>query len=351
MRMVNKWGRTEFQNKKHSLLPWGHWLWILCVACVSTLILIAVIECSLRLIINNAYFSPPIFKPATDEAPYGLVSSKSSRVHQFGRLLDVDSDQFGNRRTVGISNNADAKLHLIGDSQIFGWGLSDEETVASQLQKFIGDRVQVVNHGVPGYGSYEYIEVLKKIPINESVIVFHTEENDTWDAYNLFRTANVQCGYLVTIAGSAHSLLCGVIDLRIVQGIFELWDQFQHWHRPTPLGFSPRTEVVAIILNNRIADLFALERKHRGNNLAFSIIPWKGRYSSEWLQRYTPALAVPANTIQTPFFDNTDMLSRFAEHHNAVSLYLKGDSHLSPEGSRYVAENLAEFAVTQFIRN
>ncbi len=326
-------------------LAWKRSLRWLGLVFSGILILVAIAECGLRVLLGDAYFSPPIFNPAAGNAPYGLASDRFSRIYQFGRVLDVNSDQSGNRLTVNAASNAAVKLHVIGDSQVFGWGLSDQETVASQLQQMLGSRIQVVNHGVPGYGSFDYLYVLKKIPVNEAVMVLHTEENDTWDAYRLFRSAYVQCGYLVTYLDKASPIRCGMMNSRTVQGVFELWDRFQHWHRPTPLGFSPHSAVVASVLNKRIDDSYSSERKRRGHQLMFSIVPWKARYSSEWLLRYSPALALATDAIPTPFADDAGMLNHFAKHPNSASLYLDGDSHLSPDGARYLAKNLVELAI------
>jgi len=56
------------------------------------------------------------------------------------------------------------KIALLGDSNVFGIGLSQEQTISSLLQQTIertGANVKILNFGVPGYGLNELIEYLK----------------------------------------------------------------------------------------------------------------------------------------------------------------------------------------------
>ena len=56
------------------------------------------------------------------------------------------------------------KIAILGDSVVFGIGLSQEQTISFLLQEAInrtGASVKVLNFGVPGYGLHELVEYLK----------------------------------------------------------------------------------------------------------------------------------------------------------------------------------------------
>ena len=52
-------------------------------------------------------------------------------------------------------------LLVVGCSFTFGWGVSDEETFAARLQERLP--LQVVNHGVTGYGTYQSLLLLERL--------------------------------------------------------------------------------------------------------------------------------------------------------------------------------------------
>lgn len=76
----------------------------------------------------------------------------------------------------------EADVVLIGDSYVEGWYVSDQETVASQLETHLGRSVE--NMGVAGYGSLQELIVLKEdaLPLSPQVVVwFFFEGNDLYD--------------------------------------------------------------------------------------------------------------------------------------------------------------------------
>ena len=75
-----------------------------------------------------------------------------------------------------------ADVVLIGDSYVEGWYVSDQQTVASQLEVKLGR--PVVNLGVAGYGTLQELIVLKEdgLPLSPRVVVwFFFEGNDFYD--------------------------------------------------------------------------------------------------------------------------------------------------------------------------
>jgi hypothetical protein len=307
----------------------------LAVAALAVLVLLAAGEAALRIGLGGATFTPRVFEPNDGVAHYRLAAGMHTSVRQFGRTVTVSTDAEGHRATPGFvaSPGAPLRVHLVGDSQVFGWGLSDDETLAARLQRLLGPGVQVVNHGVPGFGPTDYLGTLAALPASEPVVVVHTEENDTWDAYRIFRNAHATCGYVTTFSADASALRCAWMNLRLVQLGTELWDRSQRSEHPTPLGFSALSTVAATVLNQRIATGYADERRQRDADLVFAVVPWKGRLDATWRAHSLPSPRPDVATLDSPFPDATQATRLLAAGGGAQPLYLDGDSHLSPAGA------------------
>ncbi len=53
------------------------------------------------------------------------------------------------------------RIVAIGDSSVFGFGVKESETFTAQLDQRLGDEVQVINAGIPGYSTYQAINLLQ----------------------------------------------------------------------------------------------------------------------------------------------------------------------------------------------
>jgi hypothetical protein len=299
------------------------------------LVLLMVAEAALRIGLRGATFTPRVFEPNDGVARYRLAAGVHTTAYQFGRTVSVSTDADGHRATPGFvaAPGTLLRVHLVGDSQVFGWGLSDDETLATRLQRLLGPGVQVVNHGVPGFGPTDYLNTLAALPATEPVVVVHTEENDTWDAYRIFRNAHATCGYVTTFSADAGALRCAWMNLRLVQYGAELWDRAQRSEHPTPLGFSALSTVAATVLNQRIEAGYADERRKRGVDLIFAVVPWKGRLDASWRAHSLPSPLPGVATLDSPFPDATQATRLLAAGGSTQPLYLDGDSHLSPAGA------------------
>jgi hypothetical protein len=312
------------------------------LALLLVLLTLGAAELALRIGLGSATFTPQVFEPNDGVARYRLARGVHTLAYQFGRTVTVSTDAAGNRFTPGFTSVAPGgaaplRVHLVGDSQVFGWGLSDDETLAARLQQRLGTSVQVVNHGVPGFGPTDYLATLAGLPATEPVVVVHTEENDTWDAYRIFRNAHATCGYVTTFSAEATALRCAWMNLRLVQFGAELWDRAQRSEHPTPLGFSAQSTVAATVLNQRIASGYADERRQRDADLIFAVVPWKGRFDLRWRAHSLPSPRPDVATLDSPFPDATQATHLLAAGDGAAPLYLDGDSHLSPAGAERLA--------------
>jgi lysophospholipase L1-like esterase len=97
-------------------------------------------------------FDPPIlfyrYDADLSDDLKAFINSQSR--HHFSYSSDSD----GFRKTLPIVN-ADKGVLIIGDSVSFGVGVDDKFTVASSLQKSLGNRYRVINASVGGYNGQQ----------------------------------------------------------------------------------------------------------------------------------------------------------------------------------------------------
>jgi len=84
-------------------------------------------------------------------------------LHEQGRALHINSR--GLRGPEAAPVKSGLRLAILGDSVTFSTGLSDEQTVPHLVQEELarrcGQSVEVINLGVPGYGTQELAEQLR----------------------------------------------------------------------------------------------------------------------------------------------------------------------------------------------
>ncbi len=305
-------------------------------ALVSVAILLAC-EAGAWAVLGGRSLSPAVFERDPDGRGHRLSPNAASRVRLLGRDALVSVDAAGHRRTIGAPR-ADAgviSVHLVGDSQVFGWGLGDDETIASRLQAELGAGFRVVNHGVPGTGPFAYQAAIARIPAQEWTVVVHTEENDLWDAYGMAQNTSVRCGYLAPAL--AGGLPCPVLGSRLFQVAGRLYEGLYYKYRPAPLGYHPYARLATSVLLQRATALYADARGQRGPRIVFTYVPWVARYAADRLPTYFPPPVSPERPLGFP----DDCGAEAAFQGGGRELYLDGDSHLSGEGAGRLAGAMA----------
>jgi hypothetical protein len=93
---------------------------------------------------------------------------------------NVDADGF--RRTVP-EVDADTKLLMVGDSALFGVGVDDADTIASNLQRLLGGTIRVVNAGVAGYDGTQAFKTARKLSETDDyeLLVYVAHNNDFYE--------------------------------------------------------------------------------------------------------------------------------------------------------------------------
>ncbi len=92
-------------------------------------------------------------------------------------------NSLGARATYEISYEKPAgqrRIVLIGDSFIYGLNLDDSETIASQLKKLLPADWEVINLGVPGFGTDQSLLLLMQevSEYNPDIVIYGLYQND-----------------------------------------------------------------------------------------------------------------------------------------------------------------------------
>lgn len=123
--------------------------------------------------------------------------------------FEVQINSSGYRSDDGYDSSFDnPAIVVIGDSQAFGFGLDRDETLAAQIARKMfehGERVSVLNAGVPGYDLVQRLLRLKNIdlvpgtfvlclihPVNDAVNTANDVDYGGWKPFLTFRNHQMQ---------------------------------------------------------------------------------------------------------------------------------------------------------------
>jgi hypothetical protein len=154
-------------------------------------LLLAVLEVFLRTAFDGKYGKRPAFFVSDPTLGWTINPGLDDTFYGADFRIRVRTDENGYR--LGRLGAVDLHKRLVlfaGDSNVFGWGVSTEETVASYLDELVseatGGEARVVNLGVGGYGTLQYFvrirDVIEKHPDAKiaAVVVVHAP-NDAVD--------------------------------------------------------------------------------------------------------------------------------------------------------------------------
>ncbi|MBW1845211.1 MAG: SGNH/GDSL hydrolase family protein [Deltaproteobacteria bacterium] len=128
--------------------------------------------------------------PVNLDPPVLYLKSGSQMSAALRKYLDENARVFytynfdgdGHRRTIP-EVDADKKILMVGDSGLFGVGVDDEDTVASNLQRLVGDSHRVVNAGVGGYGGEQAFAAARMLSDREDfdILIYVGHHNDFYE--------------------------------------------------------------------------------------------------------------------------------------------------------------------------
>lgn len=223
-------------------------------------------------------------------------------------------------------------IHVVGDSQVFGWGLSDCETIPAQLQRLIGPGYRVINHGVPGYGPNQYETVVNSLPKGELAIVTFTAQNDLWDLYQRQTLTPVICGRLLAPDSWFAALPCALLSSLALQGAVRQVKETPY--AVLPIQRNAYARAARAVLTSRLTGSY--ERLAARGNVRFAFIPWELDSDPMRREKY-PAAEDQILDTQEPFNDECGSRAALMAQ---PAMYLANDTHLSPAGAATMAECL-----------
>lgn len=154
------------------------------VACfLSAAIALALAEGAVTVWRQDAF---PYLRLFRADAQFGvrLFPNTCARIRtQSGRVVESCTNADGFRGPVRPQRAAPT-VAVIGDSQVFGFGVGDGETTPAQLQARLGPHVAVLNRGVPTWGPLEYVAAIDDVAREgslEHVVLVLNASNDFFE--------------------------------------------------------------------------------------------------------------------------------------------------------------------------
>jgi len=160
----------------------------LLLAAAATLIALLLGEAAVRLIRPQIFpVHPPGMYVADPNVGYALAPGFQGRLERAEFSAPFSVGPSGLRGEDGDRDRAALRILALGDSQTFGFGVRDGETYAAVLERLLRERtgrpVEVLNAGVPGYGTADQrnflvsrwealrpdIVILQFLPVNDFV--------------------------------------------------------------------------------------------------------------------------------------------------------------------------------------
>ncbi len=152
------------------------------LACaVSVLASLAVAEGAARLLHRGAY---PYLNLFASDARYGvkLQPDASTRVRsRDGRLTDISTNSLGFRGPEW-DTQAPRRVLLLGDSQVFGYGVAFEDSLGPQLERALGPGTRAFVAAVPSWGPNESLIALAELGprFHPTDVVFVANAANDW---------------------------------------------------------------------------------------------------------------------------------------------------------------------------
>lgn len=302
---------------------------------------------SMTEVILRAYYRAPFgarcFRAAGGVDGVALQCNCRLRHVHYGRCVDISTDSQG-RRLVPASSGPRTQrtIHVLGDSQVFGWGLTTSETIPAQLQDILGTDWCVLNWGIPSTGPHTYAQLLDQLPLEDIVVVVQSDDSDVAEIRHNRPPHRIRCGFLVPDNWLGNHLPCWLTYSYAVLAIIRLRRILVSPTRHVPINFNPQLRDTATDLLARLQIIYRPHRKARGGRLLFAVVPWDADILPQRAKRYLPRLNNIQQVASMP--QDIDLYRAFRQSREPQQLY-QADSHVSAQGARLVAEQLARLVV------
>lgn len=157
-------------------------------------VIFAIVEAALRLtridtgfqnrffVLNRALDYPEVFE--RDAELFWRLRPNQTITSRFFEGRTYRINEYGLRGGPIAGTPASARVLLLGNSCMFGWGISDSQTIAKQTEQFLGEGFEVINAGVPGYTSLQGRRLFEKhlVDLEPTIVAVMFGWNDQWAA-------------------------------------------------------------------------------------------------------------------------------------------------------------------------
>jgi hypothetical protein len=126
---------------------------------------------------DSVNLDPPVLYLKSGSRMSDALSKYLAENMRVAYTYNFDGD--GHRRTLP-EVDAEKKILMVGDSGLFGVGVNDEDTIASNLQRLVGVSHRVVNAGVGGYNGDQAFAAARMLSDGEEfdILVYVGHQND-----------------------------------------------------------------------------------------------------------------------------------------------------------------------------
>ena len=353
------------------------WVTRILITCLSLTLGLAMVEGLAGLARDHAF---PFLNIYEADAAFGVRLSPSTSTatrSREGRVTEVTTNALGFRgpewRPAEGASPVAGRVMLLGDSQVFGYGVDDAHAMSTYLQGELGDDYEVLNAGVPTWGPHEQVLALDTYGPTyrpEVVVYFANVANDWFEAKlpNLERTTARDGWAAFVLQGQpevtdfpGRAWLMGRSHL--VFGVREL---LAHASGPPPQRAVSADRLLSDLphlarpdgrYRSRLtAPLMAVRARCRalGCRVVVAGLPMDVQvYASEWKKYAGDRVDLRPTEVLL------DLFLGEARHHGLRAVDLRGpllaaspgaflpdDYHLSPQGHAAVARALAPAVVT-----
>ena len=177
--------------------PHVGWLVRIVVTCLSLALGLVMVEGLAAVARDHAFPFLNIYEPDPTFGVRLTPSTSTATRSREGRVTDVYTNALGFRgpewTPAEVAAPVAGRVMLLGDSQVFGYGVDEVDSVAARLQEELGADYEVLNAGVPTWGPQEQVLALDALGPTyrpEIVLYFANVANDWFEAKlpNLERT-------------------------------------------------------------------------------------------------------------------------------------------------------------------
>jgi len=255
-------------------------LWIILI--LSTIVVTLVgLELMVRVLSPQAYLYPRY--QHSERLSLTLLPSTEIVAALPGawRFVYTTSEYGFRAPTMAVSNRYDRpNIVILGDSYSFGQGVNDGEEYPALLRKLLGDRANIINLGVPGYGLTQQIRLFYEFgnAYDPSIVVIQFCSNDPDD--NLFyRVTEIEDGRFVFKKDRSFGSFSGRIKDFLSDSIIQrsqLYNFLRQTAYQTLRGWHVEQEVAADDdtggkerLYNKLLGLFVRDLHRRGIDVVF----------------------------------------------------------------------------------